>query len=70
MLILNRRAGEGLYIYPDYSKVSPSVTLGELFGDNAHIIISLEQLKGKNAKVGIEAPEQFAILRSELEDEF
>ncbi len=68
MLGLNRYPSEQIYIYPDYSKVSPSTTVGEIFGGDGHIAVSIIELSGKKAKLGIDSPGQFAIMRSELDD--
>lgn len=70
MRSLIRKSGEGIYIYPDYSKISPSTTIGDLFGENGHISISINHVDDMSATVNIEAQDQFSVSRTELEDEF
>lgn len=67
MLTLTRRSGESIYIYPDYSKVSPSTTIGELFGESGYISITVDDANYNKAKIKIEAMNEFAIMRAELE---
>lgn len=47
MLILTRKAGEGLYV-----------------GD--HIRITVVEIRGKQIRLGIEAPEHIVVLREEI----
>ncbi|PCJ47680.1 MAG: hypothetical protein COA74_11130 [Gammaproteobacteria bacterium] len=67
MLTLTRRSGESIYIYPDYSKVSPSTTIGELFGEDGHILITVGTTTHNKTKINIDAMSEFAIMRTELE---
>ena len=67
MLTLTRRSGETIYIYPDYSKVSPNATIGELFGEDGHIAISVVDASNNKAKLSIDAMREFSIMRDELE---
>ena len=68
MLILSRRLGEQLYIYPDYSKLDPNTTIGELFGSDGRLTITVTQVTGHSVKIGIDAPVEFTVLREELVD--
>lgn len=70
MLTLTRRSGESIIIYPDYSKVSPSTTIGELFGEDGFISIFVGDVSNNKAKVSIDAMNEFAIVREELEAKF
>ncbi len=67
MLTLTRRCGESIYIYPDYSKVRPSTTIGELFGEDGHIAITVDKPSHNKVKLQIDAMNEFAIMRAELE---
>jgi len=70
MLTLTRRSGESIIIYPDYSKVRPSTTIGELFGEDGYISISVGNLDSSKAKINIDAMEEFTIVREGLEAVF
>ncbi len=70
MLTLTRRSGESIIIYPDYSKVSPSTAIGELFGENGCISISITETSSNKAKININAFDEFTIIREELEAKF
>ena len=66
MLTLTRRSGESILIYPDYSKVSPNTTIGELFGEDGHIAITVVSADRNKAKLSIDAMNELSIMRSEL----
>ncbi len=67
MLTLTRRPGKSIYIYPDYSKVSPNTTIGELFGEDGNIAISVVDASHNKTKLSIDAVREFSIMRDELE---
>ena len=64
MLILSRKEGETILIYPSLD-VDPSMTIEELFQDGP-IRLMLGDISGNRAKIGIEAPATLEIARSEL----
>ncbi len=66
MLTLTRRSGESIYIYPDYSKVSPKTPIGELFGEDGCITVSVNKAERNKVKLGVEAMGEMAVIRSEL----
>ncbi len=68
MLKLTRRPGDSIIIYPDYSKVSPKTSVGDLFGEDGCITISIDQASYNKTKITIDAMNEFAIMRSELEN--
>ena len=68
MLKLTRRSGESIYIYPDYSKISPQTTLAELFGEDGHIAITVDSASRNKVKLAIDVINEFAIMRGELGD--
>ncbi len=70
MLILTRKSNETIYIYPNYQKISPNTTIGELFGENGHISITIDHASHNKVKLSIEAMEELSIIRSEIEDKF
>ncbi len=61
MLTLTRRSGESIYIYPDYSKVSPNTPIDDLFGEDGCITISVNKVEYNKVKLGIEAMDEMAI---------
>ncbi|MCP3675957.1 MAG: carbon storage regulator [Gammaproteobacteria bacterium] len=69
MLIISRRPDEDFYIYPDYSKLSPQTKIGDIFGSDGCVTISINKIEGQMASVGIDAPIEFTILRSELDND-
>ena len=70
MLILSRRSGERILLYPDYSKLSPDITIGELFGADGCITISVTEIVRGTAKIGIDAIKEISVVRQELEENF
>jgi len=64
MLLLSRKNHQGLVIEPDAS-VPRDMKVSELFGDSGIRIKVIEVEKGV-VKLGIEAPDDFKILRDEL----
>ena len=66
MLALTRRSGESIQIYPDYSKASPDTTIGELFGADGCITITVNKAEENKVSIGIDAIDELSIMRSEL----
>jgi len=64
MLLLSRKNHQGLVIEPDAS-VPKDMLVSELFGD-AGIQIKVIEVEQGVVKLGIEAPDEFKILRDEL----
>ncbi len=64
MLILTRRTGESLLLYPSQD-IDPNMTVRELFA-NGPIEIWSEGFKGDQIKIGIEASSQIRVMRDEL----
>ena len=65
MLTLTRHSGESIYYA---TKVKPSTTIDELFGEDGHIAICIDNAEHNKVKLSIDAKREFAIARSELED--
>ena len=65
MLVLSRRADESIVIQPA-DGVDESMTLAQLFA-NGPILITLLGGTGRRVKMGIEAPEQLAIRRKDVD---
>jgi sRNA-binding carbon storage regulator CsrA len=65
MLVLSRRADESIVIQPA-DGVDSKTTLAELFA-NGPIQITLLGGTGRRIKMGIEAPEQLAIRRKDVD---
>lgn len=63
MLLIARREGESLYIYPDES-LDPDTPISEVF--TGPITIKLDELRSNQAKLAIDAPEALEIVREEL----
>ena len=63
MLILMRRAGESIQIYPD--DIPEGMTVEELF-TNGPIEIKVTDTKGPHCKLGIDAPKELNVVRSEI----
>lgn len=66
MLLLSRRNQQGLLIEPDIS-VPKDMKVKDLFG-NGGILIKIIGVENGVVKLGIEAPNEFKILRNELEN--
>ncbi len=66
MLLLSRRNHQGLLIEPDAS-IPADMTVGELFGENG-IKIKIISIEDGIVKLGIDAPNEFKILRNELDN--
>ncbi len=64
MLILTRRIGEQIYIYPD--DLPEDMTVKELF-EGRQIAIEVLGVKGMQVKIGIDAPKNLTILRDDVE---
>ena len=64
MLVLTRRDSESIHIRPD-AALDPQMTVAELFADGP-IVVHVVGIKGRQAKIGIEAPPTLDIARSEL----
>ncbi len=64
MLILERRPGESILIYPS-SSLDPDMRVSELFGQDP-IRISIRSHDNRPVKIAISAPEKIKILREEL----
>ena len=65
MLVLTRRPGESLLIFPA-KDIDKNMTVAELFRDGP-ITVSIQDIKENQVKVGVEAPRTLAVLRDELE---
>ncbi len=55
-------------IYPDYSKVSPKTSIGDLFGEDGCINVSVNKAEHNKVKLVIEAMDELAIMRNEVGD--
>jgi len=62
MLVLMRRTGESILIYPD------DMTVAELFADGP-IKITVTSTKGPQCQLGFEAPPELAIVKDEIYQE-
>jgi len=65
MLILTRRIGQLIYIYPD--NLPPDMKVAELFA-NGQIAIEVLGVGGNQVKIGIDAPQALTILRDDVLD--
>ena len=66
MLVLTRRVGEAIHIYPS-ENMDPSMTVGELFAEGP-LTVTLTRINGAQARIGIVAPEALAIAREEVSE--
>ena len=66
MLLLSRRNQQGIVIEPDIS-IPKDMKVSELFG-SAGIRIKVIGVENGVVKLGIDAPNEFKILRNELEN--
>ena len=64
MLIITRRLGESFVLLPS-NDIDPHMTVAKLFA-NGPIQVSIVEQKGCQVRVGIEAPSEVSILRSEI----
>lgn len=64
MLVLTRRVGESIFIYPSET-LHPDMTVRELF-EQGPIRITLTRINGSQSRIGIVAPETLAIAREEV----
>jgi sRNA-binding carbon storage regulator CsrA len=64
MLVLERKEGQWLYLYPA-ENVDPNMSVREFFSGH-HISIQLKEITGTAAKVAIDAPKSIVIVRDEL----
>lgn len=65
MLVLTRRPGESIHIYPS-DKIRPDMTVAELFRDGP-FEIHIRKINSGQVRISIRAPEELTILRNELE---
>ncbi len=64
MLVLSRKLGEAIVISPGI-EVDNSMTVAELFSEGP-IKIEIRQTKGRQVKLGFDAPRSLSIKRYEL----
>ena len=64
MLVFTRRSGETFVLYPD-PKLDPNTTIAELFA-RGPIEITVTETKLHHARIGVDAPPQIHVYRSEL----
>ena len=64
MLIVTRQADETIKITPTSNALN--MTLNEVFGSQG-ISLRVFEVKQSQVRIGIQAPEQFSILRGELQ---
>lgn len=65
MLVLSRRCGESLLIFPDEG-VASELTVAELFAGGP-LEITIVKFNGRQARIAIDAPAELMVLRSELQ---
>ena len=65
MLVLTRRAGESIHIYPS-ADIPPDMTVAELFKDGP-FEIHIRKINPGQVRISIKAPHELTILRNELE---
>ncbi len=68
MLVLTRRMGESVYIFPS-DDLDPDTTIADLFRDGP-IKITLTRVNGNQSRLGIVAPGTLTIAREEVINEF
>ncbi len=68
MLVITRRTGESFSFQLEH--LDPSLTLAELFGEEMEVRVTLLNINGQQARIGIEAPRDITVLRAELEDDY
>ena len=64
MLVLTRRVGESVFIFPA-RELPPDMLVSQLFGDGP-IQLTLTRINGNQARIGIVAPENLTIAREEV----
>jgi len=64
MLVLTRRVGESIYIFPS-AELSPDTPVSEVFKDGP-IELTLTRINGNQARIGIVAPSTLTIAREEV----
>ena len=64
MLVLSRRIGESILIYPS-DELDPDTPISALFKDGP-IQLTLTRVSGNQARLGIAAPNSLTIARAEL----
>ena len=65
MLVLTRKEGESIHITLA-EDVDPNLRVADLFTSGT-IQIKINSIQGKQVKVSIDAPQEFLILRDELD---
>lgn len=66
MLVLSRRNSESIHIQPAEG-LDPRMTVAELFAAGP-LVIEVRAVKGRQVRLGIEAPRDLAVIRDELLD--
>jgi len=66
MLVLERKSGESIIIYPQ-DDINPEMTIGELFSAGP-IRVSVRCRDHSAVKLAIDAPHKMKILRMELKE--
>ena len=64
MLVLTRRTGESIFIFPS-NELDPDTPVSELFKDGP-IQLTLTRVNGNQARLGIIAPNSLTIAREEV----
>jgi len=63
MLLISRREGEAIFIYPD-ELLPKDMTVAELFSGN-QISLEVKEISGNQVRFGINAPKTLTILRND-----
>ena len=63
MLLVSRREGEAVFIYPD-EQLPKDMTVAELFAGK-QISIEVKEISGNQVRFGINAPKTLTILRND-----
>jgi len=64
MLVLSRKEGESIIIYPSLN-VAPDMTVAELFNDGP-IMLTVERISGNQVRIGTDASRNLTVVRAEL----
>ncbi len=64
MLVLTRRTGESIFIFPS-TQLNPNTPIAELFKDGP-IRLTVTRVNGNQARLGIVAPASLIIAREEV----